>query len=617
MRETNGGLQRSFPGASITQMLLSGRVCGRSMVITSAAFLLIGLAPAAAKGPPALPTIGITTPLLATGAIQVPSPPLLSVPPVATTTRGFAITGFIQDAKVSDGRPGSPASACGDLPANQQGGTAVVNGLSIVIPCNTTLQMPAATFTWAETFDKSRFPKPLTLRTRREGSDSVDDSKTADDGPKFRYPSNEVTIVGNIVGGSYIAGLVYIAQEKLNLGQGFITDFDYANGVIIVDGRVRLQLNDPAIGAPVTGGRFSAGQTPDGRFSVDNQNPTIKASTGYPMCVPRIDPAQGDDPRCPQKNRPLAASGCRNFAQTNVTFRIARDLAPPTGTFCSAFVMKAPPGTPPTAALPPAFIASNTEPDSREQAPFKIGDFINYSGTLLLGDSQGPGGSDTISIHTIDANVGIFTQPGSLPVYLAIGDFGVSADAPLFFNGIPQEAPNRIFLEGFVTDVTSIVDIYLVDLDPVTGAESQRWITPAAMTGGVGGFGSSGVFIDGGITTQRDGPQPGRVKIRATRATPGILRSPTRYIRIVARSLCDPVNINHDVDVGGAKVNCLKRAPAANGLYSGQYLAPNFNFIFPENVVAGDPIVPKNLWALGFLVNGEGPGTGGLIPTPW
>ena len=66
-----------------------------------------------------------------------------------------------------------------------------------------------------------------------------------------------------------------------------------------------------------------------------------------------------------------------------------------------------------------------------------------------------------------------------------------------------------------------------------------------------------------------------------------------------------------------AMVDCLKRAPAANGLYSGQYMAPNFNFIFPENLIPGDPIVPNNFWSLGFLVNGEGPGTGGLVPAPW
>ena len=162
-----------------------------------------------------------------------------------------------------------------------------------------------------------------------------------------------------------------------------------------------------------------------------------------------------------------------------------------------------------------------------------------------------------------------------------------------------------------MTDVTSVVDIYLIDLDPVTGEESHRWITPESMTGaitpGTPPFG-------GGITTQFIGPQPGRARIRANKATPGILVSPTRYVRVVARQLCTPDKINSKDALG---VPCLEHAPAANGLFTGQYLAPTFEFIFPENVVTGDALVPFNIWDLGFLVNGEGLGTGRLTPTPW
>jgi hypothetical protein len=52
-------------------------------------------------------------------------------------------------------------------------------------------------------------------------------------------------------------------------------------------------------------------------------------------------------------------------------------------------------------------------------------------------------------------------------------------------------------------------------------------------------------------------------------------------------------------------------------LFAGQYLAPVTDFLLPENVVPGDLPVPNNLWDLGFLANGEGPGTGPLIPQPW
>jgi hypothetical protein len=64
-------------------------------------------------------------------------------------------------------------------------------------------------------------------------------------------------------------------------------------------------------------------------------------------------------------------------------------------------------------------------------------------------------------------------------------------------------------------------------------------------------------------------------------------------------------------------VPCLDRATMANGLRTGQYLAPVTDFIFPENVNMGDRPVPNNFWALGFLSAGEGDGTGPLIPKPW
>jgi hypothetical protein len=494
------------------------------------------------------------------------------------------------------------------------GGTAVVNGNSIVIPCYSIVQMPAATFVWADLFDPTKFRS-----TQDPAAGLTIPASGSTYGPgKFSFPTTEVRIEGNIVGGRYIAALVYVSQQSLNTGVGYIVGFDYPNGVILIGSsttgpaKTRLQLNDP-------NGRFSKGQSPDTRFSVDDQNPTIHAASGYPMCVPRDNPfnsdgsiaPERDDPLCPQRNRPLAAPGCRNFAQAGVRLLAGRDFSIPplSAKYCGGFVM----GNPAT--------ATPDQPLSTQQAPFEIGDLITYAGTVLQGDGNGPGGSDTISIHTITADVGIFTQPGTLPVYLATEEFSVTTyDPATSFNGVPLEAPDRLVLVASVTDVTSIVDVYLVDIDPATGTESQRWVTPGTMTSGVGAFGSNGRLIDGGITTQLDGPVPGRVRIRANKAVPGILTSATRYVRVVARSLCDPANINATaalVSQPAAAVTCLQRAQAANGIYSGQYLAPTFEFLFPENVSPGDPLVPKNFWDMGFLVNGEGPGTGRLSPTPW
>ena len=45
----------------------------------------------------------------------------------------------------------------------------------------------------------------------------------------------------------------------------------------------------------------------------------------------------------------------------------------------------------------------------------------------------------------------------------------------------------------------------------------------------------------------------------------------------------------------------------ANGLIAGQYHAPNFEYIFPENLVLGGPPVAYPLESFPFLVNGSGP----------
>ena len=578
--------------------------------------------PGAAPGrQPPIPTPPVITPSpVAFGniGVVVPKPAALPAPAFSAPLSqigGFTTIGFLQAAVVN-------GSECPDLPSTQWGGTATVNNLSIVIPCNTVLQMPAATFRWADLFDSHGF----TSTQSPVAELTLPVSGSTFGGHHFRFPSTEIRIEGNNVGGRYIAGLVYMSQQSINSATGLITGFDYEQGVVLVAGsngiEARLQINDPI-------GRFSKGQSPDSRFSVDSENPTIRATTGYPMCVPRKHPSQDDDPLCPQRNRPLAQKGCRTLEDAGIVLPTGLRFAPipPEAKYCNAFVMKAPPGTPVTTAMPTVWIASSAEPDSRQQAPFAIGDLVTYSGTVLQGDGQGPGGSDTISVHTMTANVGIYTQPGTLPAYLAIGEFRVGTFAPVTtFNGVPQEEQDRIVLEASVTDILSIVDIYLVDIDATTGRETQRWITPGIMTGGIGAVGSNGHNIDGGITTQFFGPQPGRVRLAARRAVPDVLTSPTRYARVAVRSLCDPANVNGSAALVGTaaaptsaakSVECLKRAPAANGLYSGQYLAPNYNFIFPENLIPGDSIVPNNFWEMGFLVSGEGPGSGPLRPRPW
>ena len=55
--------------------------------------------------------------------------------------------------------------------------------------------------------------------------------------------------------------------------------------ILVNDGTgiAHVQINDPI-------GRFSKGLSPDHRFTIDEDNATIRAVTGFPMCLPRTDP---------------------------------------------------------------------------------------------------------------------------------------------------------------------------------------------------------------------------------------------------------------------------------------------------------------------------------------
>ena len=83
-----------------------------------------------------------------------------------------------------------------------------------------------------------------------------------------------------------LPGLIYISQQALNTGSGFINCINYTTGEMLVGGTLgncasgtRVQINDPVIttvGDIALGtGRFSRGQSPDPRFQVDQDNPTI------------------------------------------------------------------------------------------------------------------------------------------------------------------------------------------------------------------------------------------------------------------------------------------------------------------------------------------------------
>ena len=519
-----------------------------------------------------------------------PAAPLVLAAPVSPQ---FDITGFIQEATLD--RTGA---ICNASDARLAGGTLRVNDIAVVVPCNTVLQMPAATLTWQELF--SLAPRDIGLPLGSNGIPTqtglaLKDSVTMPLTQVYSnglLPSYEIHVQGNIVGGRYIAGLIFISQQNLNLGQGTITSIDYDNGELRIASAgptasvARIRINDPLGRFGLShGGPGSAAAliepTYDPRFSVDAESATIHAATGFPMCIPRSNPfIDADDPLCPQANRPRAP----DCASLTVPFpAFAMPLA---GQYCTSFMM--PP--PPTNSCTPGQ-GITCAPDATRQAPFEVGDFIDFLGTLKF-DSRGA----YISAHTIVNHVGIYTYPGVMPAYMSI-EMELQGTAALPVANLPQETTSRVKIEGFSTDPSSLVDIYALDLNPVTGEISERLI---------------------GIASPVGPPVIGRFRFKPAA---GAFMPPVREFRVVSRTLC------------GGNPNLPCRMPSApqsyaNGLIAGQYHAPNFEFIFPENLNLGDAIVPANFQDFVFLFCGSGPLTtptagsappivGQLDPGPW
>jgi hypothetical protein len=103
---------------------------------------------------------------------------------------------------------------------------------------------------------------------------------------------------------------------------------------------VECLLNDPL-------GRFGHVYTVNPLWTVDPDNPSIHASTGFPLCIPR----NATDSECPLSNRPLDGNG--NF-RTTFTY-----------------------------PAPANVVAGG--PDPRIMAPLVVGDYITFSGTKTSG----------------------------------------------------------------------------------------------------------------------------------------------------------------------------------------------------------------------------------------
>jgi len=557
--------------------------------------------------------------------------------PVPDAASQFNIDGFLQEATLDTT---CITAAAGNAAAQALcGGTMKINGQVIIVPANTIVILPANAMTWEELFACAPLPYgngyiPFSAQVAPPPAPApsvkcnalVATPQTGMALADLPAPltSYDVSVTGNKAptstgaGDRLIAGLINISQQGLNSGQGYITNIVYgtaaapdaelqiANPLDATMPFVRVKINDPATVAALSGGvpngtftgRYSVGLSPDPRFTVDQDNPTIAAGTGFPMCVPRVAPGGATvDDLCPIGNRPL-------------------DL---TGAFAGSFTM-----------LDPATIpAGSTVRDPRQQAPMEIGDYVTFAGTLvkdapaggfLAGDGPTAGpwpalgtAATYISAHTIESNIAIYTAPGTNPAYITTGVFILGTGGGQVLGAV--EAARRTRFEGMMTDPSRMVHLYGNDL-------------PCASTQ----FG--GCDRDWGIIGVDQGPPTGAVKGR------------WRFRPPCAPFGTDPNSIKFDKQCIGNQSNSFLPAtremrsvieplpgsvapPAwirgqtgtfANGIIAGQYHAPILEYLFPEQL-PGTPVPPANFESMPFLaVGGYTSSLGTTAPaalTPW
>lgn len=240
------------------------------------------------------------------------------------------------------------------------------------------------------------------------------------------------------------------------------------------------------------------------------------------MCIPRSDPAIEDDELCPKKNRPVTGGVPRSI----FTF-------------------------------PPPPVAAGS-PDPELPCPLLVGDYITYSGAWVS--------SDLVAIYELDANLGIFTAPGTKPSYISVED----ARWGIIGNPAGEIAETRVV--GYTTDPSTSLTVYALDVDPCTGVETERTLA---------------------VVVPRPNGRLGQWRYR----TQDDVGPATREILVKSNS---------------------GQMETKSGIVAGQYVQPIMDdaFIFPELNTFGAPMFQYDFDVIPFIAQGGGPFTGGVPGAP-
>jgi hypothetical protein len=175
-----------------------------------------------------------------------------------------------------------------------------------------------------------------------------------------------------------------------------------------IAGGPRVRINDPE-------GIFAPKSTASPYFIADTENPSVSSFSGFPMCIPHA----GNAETCKDSNRPAGQT----------TF---------------------------------------DAPDPLSMVPFKVGDFIEYSGLRSSGE--------ILASSVTAINVQVTTKASdTVPNYIRVEDMLV---------GVQDTAANvevaDVRVIGFLSSCAGdVVTISAIDVDPCTGAETYRRVGSA------------------------------------------------------------------------------------------------------------------------------------------
>jgi len=195
----------------------------------------------------------------------------------------------------------------------------------------------------------------------------------------------------------------------------------------------------------------------------------------------------------------------------------------------------------------PATLKKN-DPNPRVMVPLVVGDYITFSATNV--------GNGLYAVYALVANVAIFTAPKTLPAYVTCD----SVNYAIVDTQGGEIAETRAVV--FTTDPTTTIKWSAMDVDPCNGTVTERdLLTALPFTG-----------APAGRTLFRLG---------TTNASP------------------PPRNVLFKMSTGTTE--------GPQGIVAGQFVQPVFNYIFPELINIGRPMLIDSFQTIPYLAQGGGP----------